>query len=135
MTESPKGIGAIGWTDLTVQDAESVRDFYESVVGWSHESVDMGGYLDFCMTEPEGGSTVAGICHARGGNSNLPAQWLIYINVENLQLSLRKCESRGGKVLQGPRSLGEGVGAVIQDPAGAVVALFQAASHGPSDSI
>lgn len=28
-------IGAVGWFDLTVEDAESVRDFYAGVVGWT----------------------------------------------------------------------------------------------------
>ena len=42
--------GQIGWIDLTVPDAEAVRDFYQSVTAWSPSPVDMGGYNDFCMT-------------------------------------------------------------------------------------
>jgi sialate O-acetylesterase len=53
-------VGKIGWIDLTVGDAPRVRDFYEAVVGWKPEGVDMGGYQDFNMTQPATGSPVAG---------------------------------------------------------------------------
>ena len=85
----------------------------------------MGGYSDYCMNAPQSGETVAGICHARGANANLPAQWLIYIIVANLEASLQQCTRLGGKVICPVRQMGEGIMAVIQDPAGAVAGLFQ----------
>lgn len=117
--------GEIGWIDLTVPEAAKVRDFYSQVVGWEHAEVDMGGYSDFSMNLPGAGKTVAGICHSRGVNADLPAQWLIYINVDNLEASLKACERAGGKVLREATALGSGRMAVIQDPAGAVAALYQ----------
>jgi predicted enzyme related to lactoylglutathione lyase len=62
--------GTIGWIDMTVDDAETVRDFYKAVVGWGHENVSMGDYADFSMTTPCG-EAVSGICHARGSNAGL----------------------------------------------------------------
>jgi len=41
-------VGKIGWIDMTVDDA------------------------DYSMTLPGSGEAVTGICHARGGNSELP---------------------------------------------------------------
>jgi predicted enzyme related to lactoylglutathione lyase len=117
-------VGAVTWFDLTVKNAPKVRDFYRNVVGWKSSPVNMGGYEDFCMNTPVDGRTVAGVCHARGENAELPPQWLIYITVASLDTSLKKCRAAGGKVLIKARSLGEGRMAVIQDPAGAVVALF-----------
>ncbi|MCA9123052.1 MAG: VOC family protein [Planctomycetaceae bacterium] len=125
MSESTNSIGAISWRDLTVPNASEVREFYEAVVGWTNTPVEMGGYQDFCMNTPGTGETVAGICHARGANAGLPAQWLIYVNVVNLMKSIAECKSRGGKVLSEPKALGSGQCAVIQDPAGACVALFE----------
>ena len=61
MTDSE--IGTIGWRDLTVENAEQVRDFYSKVVGWSHQAVSMGDYDDFSMIAGNG-ETVAGVCHA-----------------------------------------------------------------------
>jgi predicted enzyme related to lactoylglutathione lyase len=124
--ESKLPVGAIGWIDLTVGDADGVRDFYRDVTGWTASPVDMGGYSDYNMNEPESGKAVAGVCHARGVNADLPAQWLIYVTVADLDESLRRCASRGGAVLAGPRGMGgQGRYAVIRDPAGAVTALFE----------
>lgn len=123
-TERP-AVGTIGWTDLTVPNAEEVRDFYGQVAGWTPQPLDMGGYSDFVMAAP-GGKAVAGVCHARGSNAGLPAQWLVYIVVENVDQSAARCVELGGKLIAGPKDMGgNGRYCVIQDPAGAVAALWQ----------
>ena len=103
---SKKNIGKVGWMDLTIDDADSVSKFYSDVVGWDIQSFDMGGYNDYCMNHPETGDTQAGVCHARGGNTGLPAQWLIYVGVENLDKSLEAVAANGGKVHGEKRSDG-----------------------------
>ena len=115
--------GKIVWTDLTVEDARAVRDFYGAVVGWKFSAGDMGGYEDFTMVSPESGESVAGVCHARGPNANLPSQWLVYVQVDDVEKSARKATELGGKIVDGPRSMGSTRFCVIQDPAGAVLAL------------
>lgn len=129
MSETPRAeVGSITWTDLTVPDAEAVKGFYSEVAGWRFEAVAMGGYSDFNMLAPDSGRCVAGICHARGGNADIPAQWLVYITVADVEASAARCRELGGAVLVGPKGLG-GMGrfCVIRDPAGAVAALFQPA--------
>lgn len=126
MSENTKQPGSIAWVDLTVDRAEQIRDFYQSVVGWSVSEVDMGGYQDYCMLPSAAEQPAAGICHARGVNSDLPGHWLIYIVVADLDASVARCLELGGKVLSGPKKSGEkGRYCVIQDPAGAVAALYQ----------
>ena len=124
MSSTPQP-GTVTWQDLTVEDAEKIRDFYQSVVGWRPEPVNVGGYSDFVMTSE--GSEVAGVCHARGANAALPPVWLIYITVDDLDHSIAECERLGGSVLTAPRSYGGGRYCVIKDPAGAVCALYQPA--------
>lgn len=120
--------GQIGWIDLTVPDAAAVRDFYEGVAGWTPSPVDMGGYEDFCMHPPGDPQSVAGICHSRGSNAGLPPVWMVYITVDDLDQSIRRCEELRGKLLRPATGLGaQGRYCVIQDPAGAVCALFEAA--------
>ena len=121
-------IGTISWTDLTTDDADQTRKFYEAVVGWGSSPVNMGEYDDFVMTSPASGQTIAGICHARGTNAELPAQWLVYIIVEDLDASAARCAELGGKVIVEPKGMGgHGRYCVIEDPAGAVAALFEQA--------
>jgi predicted enzyme related to lactoylglutathione lyase len=121
-------IGSIVWRDLTVPDADAIRDFYRDVVGWQAQPVDMGEYSDFTMLAPGDDQPAAGICFARGANADLPAQWLLYVMVEDVEASARTCVERGGAIVTGPRSLGEGMFCVIRDPAGAVCALYSTPS-------
>lgn len=126
MTDDARpAVGSIGWVDLTVADADAIRDFYSHVVGWQVAPVEMGGYTDYNMIAPESLEPEAGICHARGANSEIPAHWLIYIVVEDLEHSAELCEKHGGQVLSEPRSIGEARMCIIRDPAGAVCALYQ----------
>ncbi len=126
MAADKKPAGTILWTDLTVENAEKVRDFYGRVVGWKSDGLDMGGYDDFNMIPKGSSDPVAGICHARGGNRGLPPYWMIYLAVDDLDASIAECKGLGGKVLAGPKDMpGHGRYCVIEDPAGAVAALFE----------
>jgi predicted enzyme related to lactoylglutathione lyase len=122
--ERPK-VGTIAWRVLTVPNAEQVCEFYKDVVGWESSPQEVGGYNDFNMNLAETGETVAGICHARGPNADLPPQWLVYIVVEDVDRSAGRCKELGGQVVVAPRTLGGGRFCVIRDPAGAVCAPDQ----------
>lgn len=117
--------GKIGWIDMTVDDADSIRDFYKAVVGWGSESVSMGDYSDYSMTMPANGEAVSGICHARGANADLPSGWLIYIVVEDVDASAATCIENGGEVIVPVNGLAGGRFCVIRDPAGSTAALYQ----------
>lgn len=116
--------GTLAGFDLTVPNADEVRDFYAAVVGWTPEPYDRGDYADWFMRAPNG-ETVAGVCHARGENAGLPAQWLAYVVVADLDASIARCLDLGGAVVAGPRGDAPGMRyCVIRDPAGAVIALL-----------
>jgi predicted enzyme related to lactoylglutathione lyase len=129
MSNQPQGsIGAIVWTDITVDNADELREFYSQVVGWQSSEVGMGDHSDFNMHTPASNNVVAGICHARGVNADLPPAWLVYITVDDLDQSVTRCLELGGRVIAGPKEAGEhGRYCVIRDPAGAAAALFEAA--------
>jgi uncharacterized protein len=125
MQENTPLVGTIVWCDLTVEHAEAIRDFYAKVVGWRPEPVSMGSYHDFTMVPPESLEPAAGVCHARGGNADIPPQWLIYIVVEDIDDSVDRCVKLGGAVVAPPRGMMGGRFCVIRDPAGAVCGLYQ----------
>ena len=126
MAEKPKP-GSIAWTDITVPDAEALRDFYTRVTGWKAQPLSMGEYSDYVMISSDGNG-VAGVCHARGLNADVPPQWLIYIIVEDVRAAAAECVALGGSIVAGPREMGGGNFCVIRDPAGAVCALFTPAA-------
>jgi predicted enzyme related to lactoylglutathione lyase len=119
-------VGKIGWIDISVDDATGLRDFYKSVVGWNSEDVSMGDYNDYSMAMPGTGDVVTGICHARGSNAELQGGWLVYITVADVQASAAACTAHGGNVIVEPRGLAGGQFCVIEDPSGAIAALYQA---------
>ena len=78
----------IPWLDLTVPDADRVKNFYQAVVGWTPEAMSMGEYDDYVMKDGE--EPVAGVCHARGMNAGLPPVWLVYLPVPDVEEAIAR---------------------------------------------
>jgi len=126
MSDKKKSIGKIGWFDLTVDNADSIKDFYSAVVGWEAKEFDMGEYSDYTMNIPETDICVAGICNKKGTNAEIPSNWMMYITVADIEQSSEAVIAKGGKLLTKIKNMGESSRYVfIQDPSGAVCALFQ----------
>lgn len=118
--------GTIGWIDLTTENAADISDFYAKVVGWSPEPVPVEDYIDFAVSPHGSDQASAGICHRKGPNSEVPAGWMIYIHVENLELSLKRCLELGGEKIGNVRDLGDyGRSCIIRDPADAHCVLIE----------
>jgi predicted enzyme related to lactoylglutathione lyase len=121
-------VGRIAWLDLTVTNATATRDFYQDVVGWSVQDVEMhdtrGQYADYALCTPDG-TAVAGVCHARGANEGLPPVWLICLAVGDLGESLGRVREGRGEVVEARKGPdGEYAYAVVRDPVGACLALI-----------
>lgn len=118
-------VGEIFSAELTIDNADELRDFYAAVLGWTSQDLSMGSYDDYVMLR-DGETPVAGICHARGENTGIPPQWLINVTVADLDRSLAECISRGGEQVTAVRGEpGQWRHVVIRDPAGAVMALLE----------
>lgn len=125
-------VGTIISADLTVPDAGEIKEFYTQVIGWTSEELRMGedaDYVDYVMKDSEE-NWVGGVCHSRGVNMGIPPQWIVYINVADIKKSVTKCKELGGKVIKEAfDSNGNYVYAMLQDPAGAVLAVTREASE------
>lgn len=124
--------GRIIWTDLTVPNAPQCRDFYAEVVGWRAEEVSMGEYADFNMADGDG-EPVAGICHARGINADVPPTWMMYVSVEDLDESLAAVRRMRGSQLGPIREMGPWRTAIIMDPAGAMLTIGEFQGKVPAE--
>lgn len=127
-TKTP--VGTIISADITVPHATELRDFYKAVVGWESEDMPLsdehGEYADYVMKDNKG-NWVGGVCHQRGANKDLPPQWIVYINVENIGASVDACLKLGGKVLKESKNEdGSLQYALLQDPVGAILAVTKA---------
>ncbi|WP_343704380.1 VOC family protein [Chitinophaga sp.] len=120
-------IGTIVSADLTVPQADLLKDFYTKVIGWQTEDLAMkdgnGTYADYVMKD-SAGNWAGGVCHSRGVNQDLPPQWIVYVNVADIAQSMAQCLTLGGKVLKEARTAeGELQYALLQDPLGAILAV------------
>lgn len=121
---SENTFNAVGWLDIASDEADSLQHFYCEVLGCKAEPVDMGGYNDYMLMDADG-KAVAGVCHARGVNSDYPANvWLPYLRVSDLAAAIANAERLGGTLCTAIRRCeGYGEFCVLRDPAGALIAL------------
>jgi len=108
--------------DLMTTDPEGSRAFYEAVVGWSFPERSSGGF-----TYPgidAGGVGIGGLM-AMDAAAGLPAHWMPYIAVADIDAALARVAGLGGEVCQPAVELpGLGRFSIITDPAGAWVTLM-----------
>ncbi len=120
--------GMFSWVDLITPHYEKQTDFYTALFGWTAVDAPMPEgrrYRTFAL----GDDVVAGIGEAPPGSipEGVPPMWTSYILVEDIAATAGRATELGGTVLMPPSAVGEeGHMALIQDPTGAVVALWQA---------
>ncbi|HLW59338.1 MAG TPA: VOC family protein [bacterium] len=118
-------IGAMCWNELMTSDTEAAGRFYKTTFGWNAEQVDMGEdgtYTIFKIGEKQ----ISGMMKRPPRLKDVPPNWLTYFAVTNVDDMAKKAASLGGKIFQPPMDIPDiGRFAVIQDPQGAVFALFK----------
>lgn len=124
-------IGEMVWMDLTVKSAGEVKEFYQKVIGWKSESVAMnnGEYNDYSMNLAGNNEAITGICHAKGPNADMPAAWLPYFLVADINDSVAQVTKQGGRLVTPIKTMGSDKYVVIKDPSGAACALYQKNCH------
>ncbi|WP_328303975.1 VOC family protein [Streptomyces sp. NBC_00435] len=118
------------WIDLMVPDQQAAIDFYADLFGWQGEvgPPETGGYA-VCTLK---GKPVAGIMKAMNPDGSTPdpmppTVWTTYLATEGIDGTLKAVTDAGGTVLMGPMDVMDlGKMAVLADPTGAVVGLWQA---------
>ncbi|MFD1770683.1 VOC family protein [Sphingobacterium suaedae] len=120
-------IGQFYWADLTVENPSAVKEFYKQVVGWQDVPVPMndaqGAYEDYIMAI-DNQTVGGGLCHRRGVNSQIPPQWIMYVQVADVQQSLEDVLQYGGSLVQESRKAdGSLYYVIVKDPLGCVFGL------------
>ena len=123
--------GTFCWADLGTTDTAAAKRFYTGLFGWSVEDRPMGGDQYYTMFEL-GGKVVAALYQQQEDQrkAGIPPSWLSYITVESADRSAARAAELGGNILAPAFDVLEvGRMALIQDPTGAVVALWEARTH------
>lgn len=115
--------GRFVWYDLMSPDLEASKGFYTEVLGWGtrvdRPLMGIEGQPPYTMWTA-GDTPIAGLVPLS------EAYWLGYVGVADVGRSVTQAKDLGGKVLFGPHEIPRvGRFAVIEDPQGAAIAVFQ----------
>ena len=141
ITESPTGErlpGKIVWHDLLTNDPAASKRFYGELFGWEFESVGsfagMGSDTAYTLIR-HNGRLIGGMIDTVALNNRTDiSQWVVVMSVEDVDAAAQGFTDNGGSVLTPPRDLQRrGRIAVVQDKAGALLALLQTKDGDPVD--
>ncbi|SER34464.1 VOC family protein [Microlunatus flavus] len=124
---TPFAPGTPCWVDLFTSDPERSQAFYAALLGW--EFADQGEAYGGYTLATKDGQNVAGLMR-NSGDSGTPDTWSTYLATADVEASVARATEAGATVLAPPLAVGRlGSMAVLVDPAGAVVGLWQAGEH------
>ena len=129
MTTATTTVGKFVWREQVSSDPKQAQDFYTQLFGWGTE-VFKPGEIDYTMIS-SGGQAHGGYGKALEGAP--PPHWLSHVRVENVDETIEKAKGAGGKLAAGPFDMSEvGRMAIIGDPQGAYIAIYEPEGEGPS---
>jgi hypothetical protein len=112
--------GALCWNELGSPDLDGSAAFYSGLFGWATSPME-GGDMPYLVID-NGGRSNGGIRPPMPPGT--PPFWLVYFATDDLDASLAKVSELGGNVLMGDTDIGIAHIGVVQDPQGAVFALY-----------
>jgi uncharacterized protein len=113
--------GALSWNELHAPDLDASAAFYGELFGWSFD--EFPGDEPYRVIKNSDGHSNGGI--TTGLPPGTPPHWLVYFGAEDADASVARVGELGGSTLLAPMDLGPGLRiAVVQDPQGAVFALY-----------
>jgi predicted enzyme related to lactoylglutathione lyase len=108
-------------------DTDRSRAFYTELFGWTAEepAEEFGGYFNF----QKDGVRIAG-CMGNRPDSGMPDLWSVYLTTDDAAKTVETARANGGQVYVEPMAVADlGTMAVIADPAGAGIGMWQPGSH------
>lgn len=134
MQETPEyKPGTFCWVELATSDSGAAKTFYKQLFGWDFVDNPMGPDMVYTMLKLDG-KDVGGLYKLMSEQvtHGVPPHWLSYVSVISADESTEKAKAAGATILKEPFDVMTiGRMSVIQDPTGAVFALWQARdTHG-----
>jgi predicted enzyme related to lactoylglutathione lyase len=117
--------GEFVWNELATPNIQKSKEFYEQVFGWKFVDKKMD---DMTYTKiKKGDNEFAGMWEVPSSLQNqIPSHWLAYILVDNVESALEKAVQNGAVMIKPVQKAGDmGLFAIIKDPTGAHVGLWQ----------
>ncbi len=121
--------GTFCWVDLATTDQEGAKAFYGDLLGWSYLDIPTGVGTSYSLALLAA-ERVAAIHPVPPSPAGLPAHWTSYVSVASADNVARRATDLGGTVVMAPADImTAGRMAVIQDPTGATLSVWEARDH------
>jgi predicted enzyme related to lactoylglutathione lyase len=122
-SDAKPAVGTFCWNELMTDDVTAASEFYSQIFGWKPKAAEGMGEMQYTIFN-RGEKMAAGLM--KKPMPQLPNHWLHYVAVDNVDQTTARAAKLGAKTLvTGTDIPNIGRFSVIQDPTGAVVALFQ----------
>lgn len=128
MADQMPAHGTFCWNELMTRDTEKAGKFYQELIGWTQteDSMSESPYFTFKTGEKMNGGMMP---MPPDTPDQVPAHWMAYITVDDVDATTAKVADLGGTVMHGPMDIPKvGRFSVIQDPTGAVVGIITLAA-------
>ncbi len=121
-------MGAPIWMDLSTSDPDRAKTFYSQLFGWN--ATDMGEEFGHYIMLNKGDAAIAGMMKKGDEMPGMPDAWMVYLAVADASATAEAVKAAGGQIMFDAMDVGDqGVMAMVTDPSGAAVGLWQPKSQ------
>jgi uncharacterized protein len=135
LQETPKHKpGSFCWVELGTTNTPAAKTFYKELFGWDYEDMPSGPEMPEMIYSliKLNGKDVGGLYNMPGEMlaQGVPPHWLSYIAVTNADEATAQAKAAGATIAKEPFDVSDsGRMSVIQDPTGAMFAVWQPINH------
>lgn len=117
--------GTFSWADLATNDLDGAKAFYSALFGWEFEDMPAGEGMIYSMARKDGLYVAAAAQDTR-----FPPHWNNYVTVASVDDAAASATEAGGTLAMPPFDvLTAGRMAVVQDPTGAMLCVWEPRDH------
>jgi predicted enzyme related to lactoylglutathione lyase len=121
--------GSFSWAELATTEDGGAKKFYTTLFGWGFEDSPAGPDMVYTMLK-KNGKNVGALYKLGPQQKGVPPHWNTYVTVASADQSAKKAKELGGKiVMEAFDVMDVGRMAIVQDPQGAMISLWEPKKH------
>jgi predicted enzyme related to lactoylglutathione lyase len=129
--------GNFCWFELGTNNQDAAKTFYTNLFGWQYNEHELGGDMGvYTMFTLDGKEVGAAYTLNAQQQSGVPPHWMPYVAVASADATAAKATALGGAIVAPAFDVFDfGRMAVVKDPTGAVLSLWQPMNHHGADLV
>lgn len=104
MTDKSYWLGRVVWREAVTKDLAKAKAFYGGLFGWAFKDMDMGPMGTYGLVQV-GEKQIGGMMKQPPEMAAIPAHWMSYVAVTDVDASAAAAKSGGGQVPWGPTDI------------------------------